>query len=500
MTYNKLPKEEAVMMGVQDRPQDKLFYTHLNLEQRVRKNHPLRKIAELIDFTFVYKEVEDTYGTRGNVSVPPPVILKLMLLLVFYNVRSERELMDTVAERLDWLWFLGYDLDSEIPNHSVLSKARKRWGLEVFQRFFERIVEQCVEAGLVDGRKIFVDSSLVDADASKNSVIDTRNLKHQLRKNYKELEARLEERNQAEEPCGGHKRVNKRYISGTDPDATIVRRGEAKLRYQAHRAVEESHEIITATEATAGDVNEAHLLEELLEKHRSNTAQRATTAVADSKYGTVDNFLLCHDKGVKAHMPDLGEAARGRNRKRNIFPDDRFLYDKEQDLYICPAGQKLKRKSVHKRRKSMDYGASKKVCASCDLRDQCTRNKSGRTVKRHFRQEALDRMRQGSRSPEAKKDIKTRTHLMERSFARSTRYGYQRARWRGLWRMQIQEYLICSIQNIQVLIKSGAGPTKASVRALRATKQGIVLGWNAVAVNLGCFLRLVRCQQALRCS
>ena len=209
------------MMGVQDTPQDKLFYTHLNLEQRIRKNHPLRKIAQLIDFTFLYKEVEDTYGTKGNVSVPPPVILKLMLLLVFYNVRSERELMDTVAERLDWLWFLGYDLDSEIPNHSVLSKARRRWGAEVFQRFFERIVLQCVEAGLVDGGKIFMDSSLIDADASKNSVIDTCNLKHQLRKNYKELEARLEERNQAEEPCGRHKTVNRRYISGTDPDAAI---------------------------------------------------------------------------------------------------------------------------------------------------------------------------------------------------------------------------------------------------------------------------------------
>ena len=488
------------MMGVQDPPQDKLFHTHLNLEQRIRKNHPLRKIAELIDFTFVYKEVEDTYGTRGNVSVPPPVILKLMLLLVFYNVRSERELMDTVAERLDWLWFLGYDLDSEIPNHSVLSKARKRWGMEVFQRFFERIVEQCVEAGLVDGRKIFVDSSLIDADASKNSVIDTRNLKHQLRKNYKELEARLEERNEAQAPSGSYKNVNRRYISGTDPDAAIVRRGESKLSYQAHRAVEESHEIITVTEATPGDVNEAHVLKDLLEKHHRNTGQKATTAVADSKYGTVDNFLVCHEKGVKAHMPDLAKAVRGRNRRSNIFPDERFAYDKEQDVYICPAGQSLKRKSVHKRRKSMDYGAPKKVCARCELREQCTRNKSGRTVKRHVRQDALDCMRQRSRSSEAKKDIKTRKHLMERSFARSTRYGYQRARWRGLWRMQIQEYLICSIQNIQVLIKSGVGPKKASAMALRAAKGTITLGWDAVAANLGCVLRLVRCQQVPCCA
>ncbi|MBI4228507.1 MAG: transposase [Deltaproteobacteria bacterium] len=169
--------EAKTMMGYQDPPQGKLFYTSINLEKRIRVDHPLRRIDQLIDFDFIYKEVKDNYGLNGNVSVPPPVILKLMLLLVFYNVRSERELIYTLPERLDWLWFLGYDLDSEVPDHSVLSKARKRWGVEAFKGFFERVVWQCVEAGLVDGDKIFVDSSLVDANASNNSVLDTKKLK-----------------------------------------------------------------------------------------------------------------------------------------------------------------------------------------------------------------------------------------------------------------------------------------------------------------------------------
>ncbi len=99
------------MMGCQSKLQNELFYTKFNLDQRVPKNHILRRIAKHIDFDFVYKEVGSTYGIKGNVSVPPPVILKLMLLLILYNVRSERELMATVAMRLDWLWVLGYDLD-----------------------------------------------------------------------------------------------------------------------------------------------------------------------------------------------------------------------------------------------------------------------------------------------------------------------------------------------------------------------------------------------------
>ena len=109
-------------MGYQPSYQHKFFVTGFNLDERVRKDHVLRKISETIDFDFIYKEVKERYGSKGNVSVPPPVILKMMLLLILYNVRSERELMLTIPERLDWLWFLGYGLDDEIPNHSVLSK------------------------------------------------------------------------------------------------------------------------------------------------------------------------------------------------------------------------------------------------------------------------------------------------------------------------------------------------------------------------------------------
>jgi len=465
------------MMGMQPPPQSSLFYIGLNIDKRVRANHPLRRIRELIDFDFSYKVVKDRYGTNGNVSVPPPVILKLMLLLVLYNVRSERELMDTLPERIDWLWFLDYDLDSEIPNHSILSKARKKWGVEIFQSFFERIVLQCVESGLVNGRKIFVDSSLIDANASNNSVIDTKNLKHQLYKNYKKLESRLEDQEGSTDTSRRYEKKNNRYISSTDPDAAIVNRGKPKLSYQVHRVVEGENEIITAADATPGDVNEAHLMIPLLEQHKMTTGVTADTVVADSKYGTIDNFVACHDRGIQAHIPDLREASVKRVKKLKIFQEDRFKYDPERDVYHCPAGNVLKPKSLHMNRQSMDYAAPKKVCAACQLREQCTRNKSGRTIKRHLRQSELDRMREASRSAKAKRDIKTRQHLMERSFARSTRYGFDQARWRGLWRMRIQEYLTCTIQNIQVLIKHVFKPRKniAAIALARTIFSGRVL-------------------------
>lgn len=486
------------MMGVQGSLQSKLFYHNINLETRVRPDHPLRRIAEVIDFNFVYREVSDKYGANGNVSVPPPVVLKLMLLLVFYNVRSERELLATVPERLDWLWFLGFDLDSAIPDHSILSKARKRWGVEVFKSFFERIVLQCVQAGLVDGSKIFMDSSLVDADASNSSVIDTQSLKHRLRKNYQELEARLEERNASLDPSRNFKKANTRYISSTDPDAAIVRRGKAKLSYQVHRSVEGSHEVITATEATPGDVNEAHMMETLLNSHHDTTGQSATTVVADSKYGTIDNYLLCRDLGVEAHMPNLGKAAAKRNAGRGIFSEDQFRYDSSKDVYLCPAGQILKRKTLYPKRQRVAYVASGKVCRVCDLRTKCTRNKKGRRIMPHFRQKDLNEMRRESCSAKAKHDIKTRQHLMERSFARAKRYGYDRARWRGLWKLQIQEYLTCVIQNIQVLIRHGNAPKNCRLVAIAAPKTGIFRPIGLIAERLVYFVRL-RNEQTANC-
>jgi transposase len=448
------------MMGYQPDAQPKLFYNSFNFDERIPANSILRKLRGHIDFEFIYREVKDCYGEKGNVSVPPPVILKMMLLLILYNVRSEREFMNTLPMRLDWLWFLDYDLDSEIPNHSVLSKARHRWGVEAFQHFFERIVWQCVEAGLVDGSKLFMDSSLVDADASNNSVVNVNKeaLKIHLIKSFTEFESRLEEKEDSEaahEPKSGT--ANRNHISTTDPDASVTSQGagKPKLQYKTHRSVDGKAEIITATEVTPGEVNEAHLLSILLAMHQDNTQTTADTVVADTKYGTVENYLACCDLGVNAHIPDLKRSQQERDKRRGIFTEVAFQYDSASDTYLCPGGQHLKKRNFNPKRDAFEYKCSGKVCLTCHLVTQCTTSKSGRSLKRHRRQEDLDKMRNATQSPTAKKDIHTRQHLMERSFARATRYGFKRARWRRLWRVRIQEYLTAAIQNIMTLMSYG---------------------------------------------
>jgi transposase len=462
-------------MGRQSSYQYKFFMTGFSLEKRIPKDHVLRRILNKVDFDFIYEDVKDTYGENGNVSVPPPIILKMMLLLILYNARSERELMLTIPERMDWMWFLGYDLEDEIPDHSVLNKTRARRGVDAYRKFFERIVGQCVEAGLVDGSKLFVDASLVDANASNNSVVDRERLKKELGKSYQRLEERLDD-------LGDQKilSANSRYISKTDPDASVIRHGvgHSKLRYKTHRGVDPKHEVITATLVTPGSIDEGTVLDEMVKNHEQNTCKKVRAAVADSRYGTLENFLFCHDSEIKAHIPSLEERQRGFGRREAIFTKEAFTYDPDSDCFICPAGQELRRRHFYKERRHHEYKAGSGVCVQCHLRPKCTRSASGRTLKRHERQEELDRMFAESKSRGARKDIKTRQHLSERSFARSTRYGYKRARWRGWWRVQIQDFLIAAIQNIVVLIRYSIGNLSKS----KSLTPGVLdnLGWSRV--------------------
>jgi len=439
-------------MGHQSESSRKLFYTKFNLDKRIRKDHLLRQADEHINFDFIYQEVKDKYGDRGNVSIPPPVILKMMLLLLLYNVRSERELIDTIPERLDWLWFLGYDLDDEIPNHSVLSKARTRWGVDAFRTFFERIVQQCAKCGLVDGSKLFMDSSFIRANASNNSVVK----RQDLNKSYRILESRLEDKDDPPEddpPKSGT--ANRKHISTTDPDASVCRqgKGDSRLQYKVHRGVDEKHEIITSTEVTPGAVNEAHRLSSLVENHERVTGNRVSCCIADKKYGIKNNYLECHDQGITAHFHPMEQTHRGKGRQKGIFPKEAFSYNAETDSFTCPAGQILKRRHYYKKRDCYEYMAPEQACADCHLNTKCTRARNGRTLKRHARQDELDMMLKTATSSDANKDIKTRQHLVERSFARATRYGFKRARWRRLWRVRIQEYLTAAIQNLMVLLR-----------------------------------------------
>ena len=323
----------------------------------------------------------------------------------------------------------------------------------------------------MDGRKVFLDSSLVDADASNDSVMDREKFLKRWRERYGELERRFFD--------WGRDATPKSLVSSTDPEASIVRKGagKARARYAEHRAVDGRAGVITVTVTTPGAVNEAHKLSELLDEHHTNTEVSAEMVVADSKYGTVDNFLDLHDRGVRGHIPDLSIRQKGSNRRKGIFDISEFMYEEATDTYRCPAGEHLGRRKHKGEREAFEYSAKASICKACTLREKCTRNKSGaRTIKRHVRQRELDQMREISRSAQATRDLKVRKHVMEGSFAdAANNHGFKRSRWRGLEKVTIQDFFIAAVQNIRILIKRWRKPVGVA-------QQNRAMGWETAGI------------------
>ena len=466
------------MMGRLE-PQKDLFSYHIDLDRRVRADHRLRQINATVDWSFVRPLVAHTYGHNGNESVDPVVIVKLMFLLFYDDVKSERQLMEIVPERLDYLWFLGYGLDADVPDHSVLSKARARWGEDVFEELFLRSVAQACAAGLVDGKKLHLDSSLIDAHAAaQKTVPGPPELIAALKAAYQVEETKLEER-----PRRAHyQKKNKSLLNTTDPDAPMMSRGpgnkfaQARPRYKEHRVVDDQCGIITAVETTGADVEDGDVMEELIDAHEQNTEHQAETIVSDSHYGTRENFRALQERGFITHMavrrPPGPAVPKGK------FPASDFHYEPPRDAYLCPAGARLRRRNYDRFRQAWLYRTDAGVCARCPLREHCTPARRGRVLMRYEGQEEIDRGLAQAQSAAAQRDRRRRQHLVEGSFAEAVNeHHFRRARWRRLWRQRIQSWLIAAVQNIKKLVRASA-PWRAalSVRRLRPCSP---CGWPA---------------------
>jgi hypothetical protein len=194
----------------------------------------------------------------------------------------------------------------------------------------------------------------------------------------------------------------------------------------------------------------------LVQQHEQNTRKEVTAVVADRGYGTVETYCTLVEQGIRPHMPPMQPE---NHKSEGLFTKEQFKYDEAADEYICPAKQTLKPRRFHKRREMTDYVADKKICAKCPLRSECTKSASGRSIARHWKEGALEVGLAFTRLPEAQQDRRRRRHLMEGSFAQAANhYHFKRARWRRLWRQQIQDWLIAAVQNIALLCGAiGAG-------------------------------------------
>ena len=488
----------------------------VSLESLVPRDHFYRHLEATLDLGFVREWTRELYADRGRPSIDPVVFFKLQLVMFFEGIRSERKLIETASLNLAHRWYLGYALDEALPVHSSLTRIRQRLGVETFERFFEKVVDLCQEAGLVWGRELFVDATKVEANADLDTLVPR--FYYEAKTHVAGLfaddpapaagpgaagdapppdaspacpggvlpfPARTPAVAQPEAPASrwrlleerrldpkrptveGYQRMSHWRVSPTDPDATPMRTGSgAVLGYHDHYVVDGGKaRIILAALVTPADVMENVPMRDLLWRVCFRRKLRPHHVTGDTTYGTVENIVAVEDQGVRAYvpLPDF-------DHRTTFFGRGEFAYDAHADAYHCPGGETLRfRKHKHTERVRV-YQAPAAACNACALKARCTDSTKGRQVTRAFDEAYLERVRGYHATEPYGRAMRKRQVWVEPLFAEAKEWhGLRRFRLRGLEKVNAEALLIATGQNLKrFLAATGWGRRHAPCGSLVA--------------------------------
>jgi transposase len=443
---------------------------HFDLDAQIPRHHILRRIAEAVDFTFVRNLARPYYSHTGQPSVDPAVLFKLTLLGYLYRIVSERQICEEASLNLAWRWFLGYELEEEIPDHSVLTKARRRFGIKVYEQFFQHVVRLCEMRGLIQGKTLFLDSTQIEANASRESMRG-----RTLVKELGSARAYVHEvwhSNLGEADDDGVQRTrpgrgsaNRELVSWTDPEAQLMSRPGRphKLMHKAQIAVDGGRaRVVTAVEVRAATEGDGQAVASMLDRHEAAVGRATSELVADAGYTSDDTHEACARREVQ---PVLGSIER--SGRRGVFRSRDFTYVEAGNYYRCPAGATLTQRFQQYDRQSTIYAAAAGTCAACPLKPQCAPGKSERRIARRWNQTLWDQALALAHSPRGRMLMRRRKAVVEpRIGDLKIKHGLVRAQFRGRQNLQIQALLTAAALNLKALVKWGPAP-QAGWAALR---------------------------------
>ena len=383
---------------------EKLF-THFQLSDRIPADNFYRRLKNVLDLQWLYKATKKYYGTEGQQSIDPVVFMKLMLIGYLENLGSDRRIINTVSMRLDMLYFIGYDIDEPLPWYSTLSRTRQLYGEELFKQLFKEVLKQCIDKGMVGGRRQVMDSVAVKANASMDSLIEkeilddaavyTDELKNEEEQSdddketktvsatrYKAVELHHQWKAKAYKDMPRGKSLkgdegsrpkfvsNHTHYSTTDPDARVsVKPGKPRqLNYTAQVSVDTAHHVITQIQTDYADKKDSQCLPSLVKNTISNLTEeglQVEEVYADAGYSSGEALKSLEENNIIGYIPNFGQYKPSR---------EGFTYDKENDRYTCSRGIHLPFKKLITTSlgyKMKVYRSSAKDCGPCPLRSVC---------------------------------------------------------------------------------------------------------------------------------
>ena len=456
-----------------------------SLEELVPAHSLYRRLERVLDLSFVHDLVADCYSSAGRPSIDPIVFFKLQLIMFLEDIRSERQLMRVVADRLSLRWYLGYDLTEPLPDHSSLTRIRDRLGLERFRQFFAAIVERCITAGLVWGKELYVDATKVEANASLDSVIPRFAVEAHLQRLF--TPEQPPSTDEAPPPASavcplptdtagtsadhdrhdwiamvgrpqravrrwGYERKADWQASRTDPDASVMpTRGGSHLGYHTQYVVDGGKaRIILAALVTPAEVMENMPMRDLIWHTCFRWKVRPRQVTGDTTYGTAENIAALEQAGIRAYMPlpDFDQ-------RTAYYGKSAFVYDAAQDLYVCPQGALLHRSKLRRAQGLIEYRAKGQVCNSCAVKAACTASDHGRSIHHSLYEAYLNRVRGYHATEGYAKAMRKRQVWIEPLFGEAKQWhGMRRFRLCGLEKVNGEALLIAAGQNVKRLLEA----------------------------------------------
>ncbi len=496
------------------KPSQDSFYGSYLYDRIVPADHLLRKINQVVDFSFVTELVKDRYTPDfGRPAEDPEYMLRLCLLQYIYG-DSDRQVVDNARINLAYKYFLGMAVDEEPPDFTTVSHFRSiRLGEEHFRKVFENIVRQCIEKGLVTGKRQIIDSTHIEADIARNSLSgvillcrknllteiqkqdnktadrlgwkETRfakedrflnrevSLKNEIEKAVTLLEGATEELKKGKlHPTGKLGRdieilekavadredgVKDRLVSPVDADARMGRKtGKSWAGYKGHVVVEEDTEIITAVATTPGNADDGTQFTKLLSQQEEAHSLIPGAISADKAYDSGANLAYLESKEITGY---ISLSKKLNHIDPGYFTVDDFSYDAVNDTLTCPAGcravyhRRATFQTEKQKRNGYVFQFSRVRCNVCSIKHMCNRTQRGRAVVISYYDSYYRQMKERMESEEGKEVYRER-YKVEHKVADLARYcGMRRCRYRGIVKARIHTLLSATVSNIKRMVK-----------------------------------------------
>jgi len=441
----------------------------VTLEELVPADHLLRKIDASVDFSFIHDVTAPHYcADNGRPPLDPTLMFKALFIGYLFGVRSERQLVREIEVNVAYRWFLGLRLTDKVFDASTLSQNRRRRFADATapQAIFDRIVEQAIGLGLVEGATLYTDSTHLKANANKNKY-DVAMVAKSRAAYWAALDAAVEEDRIAhgKPPLEAKPRepeVSPTKVSRTDPEAGYMARdGKPKgFFYLDHRTVDGRVGIITDTHATPATVHDSIPYLERLDRQRERFGFNVTSVGLDAGYANAAIAKGLEERGVRGVTGYSRPPAPKPGRMRR----SQFVYQPEADVYRCPQGQALAYATTD-RSGLRHYKSQPALCAPCPLKASCAASAKGeRILTRHVWQDARERTDANRLTAWGKLVYGRRKETVERSFADAKQlFGHRYARFRGLVRVRCQCLLTAAAQNIKKIALLVARPNRLAL-------------------------------------